>query len=539
MPAADESHSDAGRPQETTPLLPRDAAERQYDRWVLYRALLCAFMVSLSFGVTQVPMLYVFRLMTCEAYYETHPEPDIQSSLDRCARHEIEAGTARAVALLSASTTIFGIMNLLVTGWSIKRFGVKPALVIQVFWPAARLAVQNIGVMAGSNAGIIIIQCSQIITIIGGPNGYVLALNALVTDITEHEARTGALGRLQGCMMVGSAVGFLVGGILGDFFGIITPFRITLILFVLCCLYVIAFLPPIPREKDTVAARQTPGLRRFFGPFRIFAPQKWILPNGHNSIQTGALTLGLGVFLSILATGYLSALLQLYSTNDFGFGTSENGLLIFIYSSLRGLYLSLVFPRIIAKGRKWLQPFPIGAAPDPPESLEEPDYGNVPTSPNKIVSVDHLDDETEPLHAPARDDEQETFAFDLLYARWSIFIDCIMTGLATFVSQGWQLYLVAVLLPFAAGTGAASKGSILQMLPKSERLDALSGMTLVENLARLSTTALFGLVFAALAEVGKSYLVFTCNAAVALLGFVALLFSHFPPEGSRRANNYE
>jgi hypothetical protein len=57
-----------------------------------------------------------------------------------------------------------------------------------------------------------------------------------------------------------------------------------------------------------------------------------------------------------------------------------------------------------------------------------------------------------------------------------------------FVTQGWQLYLVAVLLPLGAGTGAASKGTILQMLPKSERVDALSGITLIENLARLSTS---------------------------------------------------
>ena len=157
-------------------------------------------------------------------------------------------------------------------------------------------------------------------------------------------------------------------------------------------------------------------------------------------------------------------------------------------ASLRGLYLSLVFPRIIAKGRKWLQPTRVDAASNPSEPQEETEYEDVPTSPNKIVSADPLDDETEPLHAPPRDNEQETFAFDLLYARWSIFTDGILTGLATFVSQGWQLYLVAVILPFAAGTGAASKGSILQMLPKSERVDALSGMTLVENLARLSTS---------------------------------------------------
>ena len=42
------------------------------------------------------------------------------------------------------------------------------------------------------------------------------------------------------------------------------------------------------------------------------------------------------------------------------------------------------------------------------------------------------------------------------------------------------------------------------------------------------------MVFAGFADIGKTYLVFTCNAAVALLGFIVLLFSRFPPDGSTR-----
>jgi sugar phosphate permease len=150
--------------------------------------------------------------------------------------------------------------------------------------------------------------------------------------------------------------------------------------------------------------------------------------------------------------------------------------------------------------------------------------------------VDSLESDLEPI-GPPKPAQRQTFAFDLMYARCSLLLDGTFTGLAVFVASGWQLYLVAALLPFAAGTGAASKGTILQMLPDSERVDALSGITLIENIARLSTTAVFGLVFAALAEVGKIHLVFLCNAAVALLGFVVLLFSRFPPKGSRRVKH--
>jgi hypothetical protein len=162
----------------------------------------------------------------------------------------------------------------------------------------------------------------------------------------------------------------------------------------------------------------------------------------------------------------------------------------------------------------------------------EPLIQDHPISPNQVETVDPLENEEPPNPTPQ--DEQETFAFDLFYARFSVLLDALLTGAAIFVTRGWQMYIVALVLPFAAGTGAASKGSILQMLPSSDRVDALSGITLVENIARLSTTAVFGLVYSALAEVGQTHLVFICNGSVAFLGFVVLAFSRFPPEGSRR-----
>ncbi|KAH7412106.1 hypothetical protein DE146DRAFT_674465 [Phaeosphaeria sp. MPI-PUGE-AT-0046c] len=469
--------------------------------------------------------------MTCEAYYETHtPDPN---ATDICAKREIEAGSARAFALLAASTTIFGLVNLLVAAWTIKRLGVKRALIVQVFWPAVRLLVQNIGVMKGSTMGIAIVQASQIITIIGGPNGYVLCLNSFVADVVGHEARTASLGRLQGCMYIGSAIGFLIGGVVGQAFGILAPFRITLVLFLSCCVYVALTLPATdpPEEKDNKPSDKSIGLARFFGPLHIFTPQKWVLPDGRTVTQFGALTLGIGVFLGILATGYIAILLQQYATSEFGFATRDNGLLIFMYSSLRGGFLSLIFPRIIARGRKWLQPrddHKQAIKPGEEEALIQ----EHPISPNEVETANPMENEEPPNPEPK--DDQETFAFDLFYARFSVLLDAILTGAAVFVSRGWQMYVVAVVLPFAAGTGAASKGSILQMLPSSDRVDALSGITLVENIARLSTTAVFGLVYSALAEVGQTHLVFICNASVALLAFFILLCSRFPPEGSRR-----
>ena len=323
-----------------------DPTATTWPRSVRYLVLLCAFLTSLSFGVTQVPLLYVFRLMTCDAYYKNHPSQvpkpftqsppagttrsilsyalaavaystgtKIESDPDRCSLHAIESSTALSVSLLGASTTVFGLLNLFLTRSLIKRIGVKPTLVIQVFFPAVRLLVQNVGVEVWGNAGIIIIQCSQIVSIIGGPSGYLLVLNTFVTEVVEYEGRTAALGRLTGSMMFGSALGFLLGGVVAEAFGIKAPFRLTLMLFLSSCAYVAVFLPNIPPAEAKVAAvadtdsisaeKKRRTFSKFFGPLAVFAPRKFIGSDGVIRTEYGAFLLAWGVFLGVLATGEL------------------------------------------------------------------------------------------------------------------------------------------------------------------------------------------------------------------------------------------
>lgn len=97
---------------EQTPLLAsggdqQEQPPRPKSNRVVWRILLCSFLISLSFSFTQVPILFVFRLMTCEEYYKVHPSPP-EGSGDKCTINAIEASTARSLALLGASTTIFG-----------------------------------------------------------------------------------------------------------------------------------------------------------------------------------------------------------------------------------------------------------------------------------------------------------------------------------------------------------------------------------------------------------------------------------------------
>jgi hypothetical protein len=63
-------------------------------------------------------------------------------------------------------------LNLFVTGWTSKKFGPRAALLVQIFIPAIRVVAQIIGVVAGKRDGMIIIQATQLITILGGPAGY-------------------------------------------------------------------------------------------------------------------------------------------------------------------------------------------------------------------------------------------------------------------------------------------------------------------------------------------------------------------------------
>ena len=507
-------------------------------------------MVSLSFGVTQVPLIYVFGVMTCDEYYKHHPSPPLNSPAydDRCKIHSIEGSTARAVALLGTGTTLFGVANLFITGWTIKAWGVKRALLISIFWPAVRLAVQNIGVMTGAGLGILIIQLSQIITIVGGPAGYLLALNSFATEVVLPVERTATIGRLTGCAMFGTAIGYLAGGLLSDWFGIIAPFRVTLVLFCISTIYGVVFLPTIPTSTE-VEKKASKSLGAFFEPLKMFVPRKWALRNGTVRREYGVLLLGIGAFLAVFATGYIPVLLQMYATDIFGFGTTENSELISLNFVVRATFLTFAFPAIIATGRKWLDRRDAkkrNKASQPNKSAidEESDEG-IPVDPDQLAPAAlpageaNANEPDEPIrristNQSARNEENESFAFDLFFTRYSLILDGLLTLLATFTSKGWQLYVVAVLIPLAAGTGSAAKGTMLQMCTPEQRTDALSAISLLEMIARLSTTSLFGLIFSGFAELGRPSLTFAVNAGVAVCGFGVLMFARFPPEGAVR-----
>ncbi|KAM3417500.1 hypothetical protein BST61_g5742 [Cercospora zeina] len=501
------------RPHDQVPEQPGDAATWRAS--VVLKLLFTSIIVSLSFGVTQVPLIHVFGTMTCEAYYKHHSDPGTLP--DRCHLTEIQASTARAVALLGAGTTLFGVLNLFYTTWTIKRFGVKSALLSSVFWPAVRLAVQNIGVQVGGALGIWIIEASQAITI-----------------VVIYSARTATLGRLQGCAFFGTALGYLLGGYSADLLGIIWPFRITLGLFLLSTIYILLFLPWIKVDLDPEMQKRTKSLSSFFDPLRMFVPSKWRLKDGRITTEYGIIFLGAGAFTALLATGYIPVLLQMYATDVLDFGTTENGWLISINSLIRGCFLTFAFPAIIAAGRRWTERRDRDSER---VKIEESDIPDLPTDPREFEPEPIAGGE-EPIEPPRpHNGQEESFVFDLYYTRYSILVDGILTGLATFSSKGWHMYVVSIVLPLAAGTGSAAKGTILQMCSPAQRADALSAISLVEMAARLATTGLFGYIFSAFAAIGQPSLTFAVNGGVAVLAFVILVLARFAPHGSTRVED--
>ncbi len=293
----------------------------------------------------------------------------------------------------------------------------------------------------------------------------------------------------------------------------------------------------------------------------------------------------------------------MYATATFEFTQANNGWLMAGNGFVRAVFLIFMFPKIIDAGRAWFvrlarterrqkrelaaagggeqPPAPVPthrehAAPEPatteiptePEQFEAPIGNQAEEEPllARAMTIDHRHPEDGTVtavdgseesesDADKADEEKAAYAFDLFFLRWSLLVDGVITAGAALATQGWHMYLMTVLLPFASGSAPAAKGVITTMCPHSQRADALNAITLVENMARLATLGVFGFLFSALAEVGKAHLTFYCNGVsffgggfflgllspssspntkqlVAMLALAVLMFSHFPPRDS-------
>lgn len=112
--------------------------------------------------------------MACDAYYDNHPP--YTGDGDRCSIDEIAASTATQFSIVGMSTTFCGTINLFLAGWLSKKVGPRTALLAQIYVPAIRVVAQIMGLVAGKTTGMLIIQCTQVITVFGGPVGYMYVI---------------------------------------------------------------------------------------------------------------------------------------------------------------------------------------------------------------------------------------------------------------------------------------------------------------------------------------------------------------------------
>ncbi|GMK57959.1 hypothetical protein CspeluHIS016_0407930 [Cutaneotrichosporon spelunceum] len=562
-------------PHERTPLL---APRRAYFP-PLYRVYFTSFIVGITFSFTQTALIYSFRTMTCDEYYATRKFTGVG---DRCAIHAIESSTARSVALMSAITTGCTLVNLFTSAWFISRWGVKAAMFQQTFWAALRNLTQIYAQTVGGSRGMTIITTTQVFNVMGSAGGFQLCANAFVAMLSDDEARTANFGVLGGVFMFGSGIGYTAGGVSEHLWGYLAPFQGAFCLLVFSTVFGIFFLPHCtPQHKQEEK-------QGFLAPLKVFVPRARV-GGGRDWNLT---LLGLGTFFAVLATGYVPMMLQLVATNVFGFTPDTSGYMLSLNLLVRGFFLAQCFPPIISRGRRWLTPTPQSPQPKAPPELPQPaptpspttlshspgpdrvrrlssrlstrrpsspPIPNVPrrrsssrrastnsNSPNTPPppyilpsSAEHPFDPNgaeipdaagEPIVdlAPAPADVQHGALFDLLFLRYSILLDGILTSVVTFASGPWHMYAAAGVLPFASGTGPASKGVTLEFVPAHERADALSAIALVEKLAQVSTIGLFGYLFSLLSDAGVPTLVFAANGAAALIGFALLLPVRLP-----------
>ncbi|KAH8127697.1 hypothetical protein LI328DRAFT_164691 [Trichoderma asperelloides] len=528
---------------ETTPLLPGRKASplasqkkgfgasiRGIFTNVENRILAAGFLICVAFSYTQVPLMYVFHLMVCDEYYDHHPP--FEGPGQRCSRDEIAAGTAAQFSILGMSTTLCGTLNLFLAGWTVKKIGPRAALMIQTFVPAIRVLAQILGVIAGKRTGMLIIQSTQLFTIVGGPAGYILVTNIIASELVEPSRRTVVFGKLQGSIMLGQSIGYLAGGMIGDAIDIRAPFDVACITFLIACVYVRFGIPYISPESMSNKKPGRQGIAGFFAPLKILVPQRMRLANGGIRKHYGVVILCAGIFLGVLATDYAPLLIQMYATAAFDFDQADNGWLMSEFAFMRSIFLILLFPRIINFGRHLMKRTSSPAPEDSDDSSISTADTQLPTEPGDFDAAAGEQTDVEPTKPLSSTHHREVGHFDLIFLRWSLVVDGALTTVVAFATKRWHIYLAAFLLPFGSGSAPAAKGVITDMCSESQRADALNAVTLVENIARLSTQGLFGFVFSSLAGVGKAYATFFCNAAIAVVGMAVLLFSNFPPAGS-------
>ncbi|KAJ7607625.1 hypothetical protein DFH06DRAFT_1249778 [Mycena polygramma] len=499
------------------------------------RILVATFLLSTTFAFTATPLYYAYRIFNCQEYYADPAHTPYEGSGDACAVKAIESHTAKDIAVMITLTTFSATLNLIVTTWEIKNWGLRRAIINQTFWPALRNLTQIYAIMVGGRRGITIMQSTQLITILGGDTGYLLSVNSYVAEVVEPEERTAAFGVLAGIAMLGTANGYICGGLSNDYINLAAPFEITFCLLVGSTLFTALCLPYVPPGGFAAAkahpdsatgagstqqdAKKDVSVFAFLHCLRIFLPARYADGKGR---FWGLPLLGFGAFWSVMATAYVPLMLQLTATNQYGFKPGDNGFLMSSNALSRAAFLTLAFPRLIAYGRKWMSPHTAAA------TVSTPATNAAVSCPTECTSLGPSESTESPGNMQITTPKKHGSVFDLAFLRYSMIIDAALVALLVFSSNSGHIWAGAIILPLASGTAPACKGVLLDMVPASRKSDALSAIALVETTAMIMTVSLYGALFAFLSDIGHPNLVFLFNALTALLSAFVLFAVRFP-----------
>lgn len=101
--------------------------------------------------------------------------------------------------------------------------------------------------------------------------------------------------------MLGMSLGLWLGGIIGDRFGIRSPFLTAFVLFCCASVYARTALPYIAPEAMTDGKARPGGVAGFLAPLRVLAPQQLRLaPTGAVRKHYGVFFLCVGIFLGVV-----------------------------------------------------------------------------------------------------------------------------------------------------------------------------------------------------------------------------------------------
>ncbi|KAJ7739842.1 major facilitator superfamily domain-containing protein [Mycena metata] len=490
---------------EETPLLPQNPVNPKWKHIFSpdHRVLFAAFLLAVTYSFSSTTILYLYRTFNCQVYYEDPTHPPYTGPGDACAIPAIEAVTAQDISLMGVIGTISETLNLFLTVWQIRHWGVRAALVQQSIWAAFRNACQIYAVLfTEGRVGIAIVQASQLFGLLAGSSGYLLVVNFYIAEVVEPVERTGTFGVLAGIVMLGQSCGYIVGGVMYDLINLVAPFAGTFCLLVMSALFNMLFLPYIPPAGPALDHTQATSRWAFLAGLSIFVPAKYENRSGR---FWGLTLLALGGFFAVLGTQYVPTMLQMTATNRYGYTPGDNGRMMSLNAIFRALFLTFAFPWIIKNGRIRF---------DARQQRRANSAG---------VTESTVDSEDVAAVNKTRGNE-----FDLEYVRLSIVVDVVVTALIGLNSQPWHMLAAVTILPLTSGTPPAAKGVLTAIVPDARRADAFAGLAIIETLALVLSVFLFGTLFAFLSRIGHPNLVFAANASVALIAAMVLFTVRFP-----------